>query len=115
MITNNKVLIQPGEMSVKITLQTRTVSSNAGGFETPTWATIAEVWSRWINVHGSEAWAAQSVQAEQPATVTIRYRYGVDTTCSVLKGYDRFEITSIDDIRERHEYLELKVRRMRSG
>jgi SPP1 family predicted phage head-tail adaptor len=115
MITNNKIFIQPGELNVKITLQARTVSSNAGGFETAKWSTLAEVWSRWINVHGSEAWAAQSVQAEQAATVTIRYQAEVDATCSVVRGSDRFEIVSIDDIRERHEYLELKVRRVRSG
>ncbi len=102
-------------MTVMVTLQSRTVSKDAGGFEKPTWTTIAEVWSKWVNVHGSEAWAAQSVQAEQPATVTIRYRSGIDTTCSLLKGSDRFEITSIDDLRERHEYLELKVKRNRSG
>ena len=111
---NGKVT-NPGEMRTKITLQARTVSEDAGGFETPTWSTIATVWSKWINVHGSEAWTAQSVQAEQPATVTIRYKSGIDTTCSVLKGLERFEIVSIDDIRERHEYLELKVRRVRSG
>jgi SPP1 family predicted phage head-tail adaptor len=112
---NGKVLIQPGEMRTKITLQARTVSADAGGYEKPTWSTIAEVWGRWISAHGSEAWAAQSVQAEQPATVTIRYKSGIDTTCSVLKGLERFEIVSIDDIREHHEYLELKVRRIRSG
>jgi len=105
----------PGEMRTRITLQRRAVSANAGGFQTPAWSTIAVVWSKWVGVHGSEAWAAQSVQAEQAATVTIRYKSGIDTTCSVLKGLERFEIVSIDDIREHHEYLELKVRRIRSG
>jgi hypothetical protein len=33
----------------------------------------------------------------------------------VLKGTNRYEIVSIDDIQERHEYLELKVKKMRSG
>ena len=111
---NGKVT-NPGEMRTRITVQRRTVSSSAGGFETATWSTLAEVWSKWVGVHGSEAWAAQSVQAEQPATVTIRYQAEVDATCSVVRGSDRFEIVSIDDIRERHEYLELKVRRVRSG
>jgi len=102
-------------MRTRITLQQRTVTSGDGGFQTPGWSTLASVWAKWTNVHGSEVWAAQSVQAEQPATVLIRYLAGLDTTCAVLKGSDRFEIVSIDDIQERNEYLELKVQRMRSG
>lgn len=107
--------INPGELRTLVTLQSRSVSFDSGGFQTPGWATIATVWARWTNVHGSEAWTASSLQAEQPATVLIRYQTGVDTTCAVLKGSDRFEVVSVDNIQERNEYLELKVRRMRSG
>ena len=105
----------PGELKTAITLQSRTVSAETGGFQVPAWTTLATVWAKWINVHGSEAWTAASLQIEQPATVTIRYREDVDPTCAVLKGSDRYEIVSMDNIFERGEYLELKVRRMRSG
>jgi hypothetical protein len=30
--------------------------------------------------------------------------------CSILKGSDRWEIVSLDNIQERGEYLELKVK-----
>jgi len=105
----------PGDLRVPVTLQRRSVSSDPGGFQTPGWSKIADVWARWENVHGMEAWAANTTQAEQAATVTIRYRPDVDPTCAVLKGGRRFEIVSIDDIQERHEYLELKVKATRSG
>ena len=111
---NGKVT-NPGDMQTKVTLQSRSVTTDAGGFQVPAWSTIAQVWARWTNVHGSEAWIAASVEAEQAATVLIRYHSGVDTTCAVLKGSDRFEIVSLDNIQDRNEYLELKVRRMRSG
>jgi SPP1 family predicted phage head-tail adaptor len=75
----------------------------------------AEVWSKWVNVHGVEVWAAQAEQAEQPATVLIRYQEDIDTTWVIVKDGINFEIVSIDDIRERHEYMELKVKSMRSG
>lgn len=114
MILNGRP-INPGELRTQVILQSRSVTSGTGGFQTATWSTIATVWAKWTNAHGSEVWAAQSIQAEAPATVLIRYRIGIDTTCAVLKGSDQFEIVSIDDIAERHEYLELKVRRMRSG
>ncbi len=105
----------PGEMTTQISLQSRTVSTDDGGFQSPSWTTVAAVWSRWENVHGAEVWTAQTVQADSPATVLIRYRSGVDTAYAVLKGSTRYEIVSVDDIGERHEYMELKVRRMRSG
>jgi SPP1 family predicted phage head-tail adaptor len=107
--------MQIGELRTRITLQSRSNTTNAGGFQSPSWATIADVWAKWDNAHGSEVWAAQSVQAEAPATVTVRYRTGLDTTCAVFKGSDRYEIISIDDIHDRHVWLELKVRKMRSG
>lgn len=114
MILNGKVS-NPGELRTAVTLQSRTLVTDPGGFQVPGWATIAAVMAKWTNVHGAEAWSAASVAADQPATVLIRYRADLDPTCAVLKGADSFEIVSMDDIQERHEYLELKVRRARSG
>lgn len=114
MILNGKV-INPGELRTEITLQKRSPTTGAGGFIQPGWTDIATVWSRWINAHGSEIWAAQAVQAQAPATVLIRYRSDVDTTCVVLNGSIRYEIVSVDDIQARGEYLELKVRRLAPG
>ena len=105
----------PGEMRTKITLKSRSVTNGTGGFQTPTLTTIAVVWAKWIGVHGSEAWAASSVGAVQAATVLIRYIENVDTTCVVVLNGNNYEITSIDDIQQRHEYLELKVQRMVAG
>jgi SPP1 family predicted phage head-tail adaptor len=114
MILNGRPF-NPGEMRTKITLKSRSVSAETGGFQIPILTTVAEVWAKWENVHGSEVWTAQSVQAVQPATVTIRYRAGMDTTWSILKGTDLYEIVSMDDIQERHEYLEIKAQRVRAG
>lgn len=111
---NGKVF-NPGELRTKITLKKRTVSSDNGGFQLPGWSNIKEVKSKWINVHGAEGWTANMAGAEMPATVTIRYRSDVDATCAVEKGTLLYEIVSIDDIQERHEYMELKVKRMGSG
>ena len=111
----NGRVTNPGELRTSVTLQSRTVSTETGGFKTPSWSTIATVWAKWVNAHGMEAWAAQTAQAEAAATVTIRYLAGVDTTCAVLLGSERYEIVSIDNIQQRGEYLELKVQRMKAG
>lgn len=105
----NGIPTNPGELRTPITLQSRTVPAGPGGFQVPGWATIATVFAKWVNVHGSEAWAAMTNNAMQAATVTIRYRADVDLTCAVLLGSERYEIVSIDNIRQRNEYLELKL------
>ena len=109
-------ITNPGELRTSITLKSRTVTTGASGFPISTWpTTIATVWAKWVNVHGSEAWIAQTAQAGQAATVTIRYRSDVDLTCAVYKGSDRWEIVSMDNIGERNEYIEMKVIRKREG
>ena len=105
----------PGELRTRITIETRTASEDAGGFPSASWTTLASVWAKWENLHGSEVWAANAVQANAPATALIRYRSDVDATCAVVKGGQRYEIVSLDNIRERGEYLEMKLQRMRSG
>lgn len=111
----NGTSTNPGELRVPITLQKRTVVTNAGGFSTPVWSNIAVVMAKWTNVHGGEVWAAQMARAVQPATVLIRWRSDIDTTCAILKGSQLYEIVSMDNVQERNEYLELKVSRMAGG
>lgn len=111
----NGKTFNPGELRTLISLQQRAITTGSGGFQVPDWETIGSVYAKWENAHGSEVWAADSAGAEQPATVTIRYQEDLDTTCAVLLNGVRFEIISIDDIRQRGELMELKVRRMRSG
>jgi len=105
----------PGELRTKITLLERDVAVEAGGFQVPDLLTIAEVWSKWVNVHGSEAWVASSIQAESPATALIRWLDGLDTSCVVQKGDQLYEIVSLDNIGERSEYIELKVKKWQPG
>ena len=105
----------PGELNTKITLHSRGVTNGAGGFQKPVLIEIGEVWAKWINVHGQEAWIASSVQASAAATVLIRYTSQVDPTCVVEKEGQYYEIVSLDDIQNRHEYIELKVKRWQPG
>lgn len=114
MIIGAKVT-NPGELRTRISLEPRTVSQDAGGFMATSPGTVVAVWARWTNVHGSEVWAAQAQQALRPATVLIRYLAALEETWTVLKGSERYEILSIDDIGERHEYQELKVQLVGSG
>lgn len=106
----------PGELRIPARFYSREISTQAGGFQKPdVTELIDEAWVKWTNVHGSEAWIANSVQAEAGATVLRRYREGIDATCVIEKGGEYFEIVSLDNIGERGEYLELKVKLWRPG
>lgn len=105
----------PGELRTQIGLQSRTITADAGGAQKPAWATTATVWAKWENAHGNEQLASETVASEQRARVWIRYKAGIDTTYAVLKGSVRYEILSVDNVRERSEYMELIVRVMKAG
>lgn len=112
--------MNPGDLRTRITLLSRSLVQDTSGFQTPRYTTVAKVWAKWVNVHGTETWAAHTAQAEQPATVTIRYRTGVDATLAIAKGEYTvtggvFEVVSIDDILEHHRYIEFKVKRVVEG
>lgn len=111
----NGKTMNPGDLRTAITLKSRTATGDDGGFQVPTWTKIADVLAKWTNAHGSEVWAADMAGAKQAATVLIRYRSDVNEACAVVKGSEVFEIVSIDDIQERHEYLELKVQKWSQG
>jgi SPP1 family predicted phage head-tail adaptor len=105
----------PGEMRTRVTILEREVTTNPGGFQVADLVELAEVWAKWSNVHGSESWIASSVEAESPATVLIRYLDGIDTSCYIQKGDQIYQIVSVDNIQERSEYIELKVKRWLPG
>ena len=98
----------------RITVQ-RLVKQGEGSFADELWQDVCTVWAHWVNVHGSEVWAAESVQAVKPATVTIRYRSDIDEQCRILFGGTVYEIVSADNILQRNRALEIKVRAVVNG
>jgi SPP1 family predicted phage head-tail adaptor len=111
-ILNGK-LINPGEFNTKIELVSVVQSQDAGGFYQQAETVNKTVWAQWTNIFGMEVVRAAAAGVEISATVRIRYLAGVNNSWRVRKGSEIFEIiTDVDDIRERHEYMEFKVRRM---
>jgi len=108
-------ITNPGQLRLPITLLSPDIVMDAGGGQKKTYTTAAVVFARWINVHGAEAWSDQARQASFPATVLIRYYAGITAAWALEKGGSRYEILSMDDIEERHEYLELRVQLMQGS
>lgn len=105
----------PGELRTPIELQNRVVTQSAGGFSQLVWTTFANVKCKWVNVHGNEAIRLNAEVSRAKAKILLRFRPDVDTTCAVLRDGRQWEITSVDNIRERGEYMELIVEEMEVG
>ena len=72
------------------------------------------VWCEWVNAHGSEFYNAASLNLREPATLTMRYSPLITVQCQVERKDNGavFDIISIDNIRDKRNWLEIKVSRV---
>lgn len=68
---------------------------------------------KWVNAHGTEVFSAMQLQIREPATLTVRFSPLICPTLLVYKAGDPrpYEIISVDDVEDRHRWLEIKVQR----
>jgi SPP1 family predicted phage head-tail adaptor len=112
----NGKITNPGEMRTAVTLESVTIVKDSGGAQKNTYATVATVWARWINAHGPESITDSALQGLKQATVLIRYRTDITAAWAISKGGERYQIiTPPDDVRDRHEYLEMQVRLLKAS
>ncbi|MEG1061909.1 MAG: head-tail adaptor protein, partial [Oscillospiraceae bacterium] len=73
------------------------------------------VMAKWVNLHGTEVFAAMQQKLREPVTLTLRYAANIcDQKLTIKKELgddDDYEIISIDDVENRHAWLELKIQR----
>lgn len=68
---------------------------------------------KWVNAYGSEVFAARQMLLKESATLTMRYspKIKIDQLIYKAGDPDPWEIISINDVEERHQWLEVKVGR----
>lgn len=104
-------LTNPGELRTLVEFDNPTLVQDGSGAQSATWARLDEVYVKWTHEHGAELVQSEALQARRRATVRRRYSASVTLRTSVLKDGERWQVISLDDIGERHEYLELVVER----
>ena len=112
MLLKNGIPTNPGELRTPITFERPVITKDDGGFKVrASYTSIATVRAKWRNAYGKEVWEAESVGARKPATIWVRYRSDVDAACTVLRDGVRYEIVGApDNVGERGEYMEIKLR-----
>ena len=102
-----------GKMNTFIDLVKKEVSVDAEGFKSEKEVTLASVRAYREGRHGSKRWANMAAFSE----ATDRFRFGVSVTTdlALLCDGDRFEITSVEDVKGRRMYLEVMAKVVKPG
>lgn len=103
-----------GRMNTLISIAREVVMKDAEGFATKTDQVIASVFAYREGRHGSQKWVNRASFSE--ATDLFRFRIiptlNVTSAHLILCGDDRFEITSVEDVKGRGMYLEVLAKKV---
>ena len=106
-----------GKMRTPVQLLSSEAVKDAEGFATQQDKVLAEVRAYHEARHGSERWANRAAFSE--ATDLFRFRVipgvSVTTDLALLCDGDRFEITSVEDVKGRRMYLEVMAKVVKPG
>lgn len=106
-----------GKMNVRISIAVEAVAKDAEGFATKTDAILASLHAYREGRHGSQKWVNRAAFSE--ATDLFRFRMipglTVTTEHVILCDGDRYEITSVEDVKGRGMYLEVLAKRVEAA
>lgn len=117
--------LTPGELRTRIRVQ-RCIRSRPDGEieETENWVDLGNDIGddtprykrcQWIGAHGVEAWTDDALMGTQQATIRLRFDPEISLSCRVLLGGEVWEIASVDDVRQTHKWMELRLIRKEAG
>ena len=68
---------------------------------------------KWVSVHGTEVFTAMQLELKEAATFTTRYspKYQIQLIAYKAGEADPYEVISIDDVEDRHRWVEIKLGR----
>ena len=104
-----------GKMNSFIDIIDKRVRTDEEGFKVQEDEVVASVRSYREGRHGSERWANRAAFTD--ATTLFRFRsipgITVTTAMVIVCGEDRFEITSVEDVKSRGMYVEALAREVK--
>ena len=106
-----------GKMNVRISIAEETVIKDAEGFATKTDNILASLHTYREGRHGSQKWVNRAAFSE--ATDLFRFRVipglNVTTEYVILCDGERYEITSVEDVKGRGMYIEALAERIEAA
>ena len=98
-----------GRMNTLISIAREVVTKDAEGFATKTDQVLVSLFAYREGRHGSQKWVNRAAFSEATDLFRLRVIPGLAVTTAhvILCGVDRFEITSVEDVKGRGMYLEV--------
>ena len=106
-----------GKMNTLVDIVKPTVTTDEDGFRSTTDEVLATVRAYREGRHGSERWAnrASFTDATDLFRMRVIPKLPVTTDMVLVCGAERFEITSVEDVKGRGMYVEVLARKVESS
>ena len=103
-----------GRMNTLISIAREVVMKDAEGFTTKTDQVLASVFAYREGRHGSQKWVNRAAFSEASDLFRFRVILGLTVTTAhvIICNDDRFEITSVEDVKGRRMYLEVLAKKV---
>ena len=105
-----------GELRTPVTIMKLIDGTDEDGFPRQEWVDLfgMPVLCKWVNAHGSEVYEGMRLGLQDTATLTMRYSPQINARCRIFlqDDPDPFEVISLDNVENRREFLEIKVKRV---
>ena len=98
-----------GKMNVQVSIVMESVTKDAEGFATKTNSILTSIHAYREGRHGSQKWVNRAAFSEATDLFRIRTIPGLTVTTEhvILCDGERYEITSVEDVKGRGMYLEI--------
>lgn len=104
-----------GEMRTRVTIQKIQTGQDREGFNTREYIKIfpGPIWCKWEWERGTETFENERQRLEERAVITVRYTDKITQRCMLWKEKDKtpWEIVAINDIDDRHRWLQITLKR----
>lgn len=94
------------KLNQQITIQTKTTTRGTSGEVIETWTdTLTGIWAGFITTGGREYYAAQKLNAETTAVISMWYVSGITVTNRIKYGTRIFDILHVNNVGEANNEL----------
>ena len=106
-----------GKMNVQVSIVMESVTKDAEGFATKTNSILTSIHAYREGRHGSQKWVNRAAFSEATDLFRIRTIPGLTVTTEhvILCDGERYEITSVEDVKGRGMYLEVLAKRVEAA
>ncbi|MCD3351265.1 phage head closure protein [Clostridium botulinum D/C] len=104
------------KMDKRIEFISKGSGTDEDGFATDdTWQTVRKCWCRIRGLRGKEFYSASAVQSEDDKVFNCRYFKGLKSNMKIKYNDKIYDITSINDLYEKHEEYEIHAKEIKSN